>query len=217
MNRMMMLLSAGLMMGAVTAGGCAATGSDNHQASNHPTAKAAAQAEHRHMAPESMTQQQSAANEQAVAVIHPTAGNKVHGIVRFIPAGQGKVRVLADLQGLTPNSKHGFHIHEYGDCSASDASSAGGHFNPEHHPHAGPNTEMRHAGDFGNIQADAEGHAHLDMTVDNITINGAKDAILGRAVIVHGKADDLKSQPSGDAGPRIGCGVIGVANLKSGT
>lgn len=216
MNRMMMLLSAGMVMGALTAGGCASD-SNGQPASNPPPVNTAAHGEHPHTMAAPAAQQQAASNEQAVAVIHPTAGNKVEGVVRFIPAEQGKVRVLADLHGLQPNSKHGFHIHEYGDCSAPDASSAGGHFNPEHHPHAGPNTENRHAGDFGNIQADAKGNAHLDMTVDNITIGSGKDAILGRAVVVHGKADDLKSQPSGDAGPRIGCGVIGVANAKLGT
>jgi Cu-Zn family superoxide dismutase len=149
-------------------------------------------------------------SDRAVAVIHPTPGNQVSGIVRFAPTGGG-VRVTADLHGLPPNSTHGFHIHEYGDCSAPDASSAGGHYNPDHHHHAGLDTEMRHAGDLGNIKADANGDAHLDLTVDNITVDGSKNPILGRAVIVHQKADDLKSQPTGDAGARIGCGVIGLA------
>lgn len=150
-------------------------------------------------------------NISAIAMIHPTKTNTVHGIVRFTQVAAG-VRVVADLSGLTPDSVHGFHIHEYGDCSAPDASSAGGHYNPEHHRHAGLTSDMRHAGDLGNIQADAQGNAHLDLIVDNITIDGSKNPILGRAVIVHQKADDLKSQPTGDAGGRIGCGVIGLAH-----
>jgi Cu-Zn family superoxide dismutase len=131
--------------------------------------------------------------------------------VRFTPTSDGGVRITADLKGLPPNSTHGFHIHEYGDCSAPDASSAGGHYNPDHHKHAGPNAPQHHAGDLGNIKTDAKGNAHLEITVHDITIDGEKNPVLGRAVIVHEKADDLKSQPTGDAGARIGCGVIGLA------
>jgi len=145
--------------------------------------------------------------EYAVAVIHPTPGNQVSGVVRFSQDGK-RVKVVADLCGLPPNTTHGFHVHEFGDCTAPDATSAGSHYNPAKHPHAGPAVENRHAGDMGNITADASGNAHLDLVLDEMTICCG---ILGRAVIVHKDPDDLKTQPTGNAGARIGCGVIGVA------
>ena len=129
------------------------------------------------------------------------------GTVTFTQMGE-KVRVVADLTGLPPG-KHCFHIHEKGDLSAPDLMSTGGHFNPGGHPHGGPTTSAVHEGDLGNIAADANGTAHLDITVSDISIGtGAKNDILNRAVIVHGKADDLSSQPAGNAGPRIGGGLI---------
>jgi Cu-Zn family superoxide dismutase len=147
---------------------------------------------------------------QAVAVLHATAGQHCQGVVRFTESGDS-VKVVADLEGLTPNQKHAFHIHQYGDCSAPDAMSAGGHYNPEGHQHGLPDNENRHAGDLGNVQADEQGKAHYEITVHNISIVGAKNPILGRGVIVHAKIDD-GGQPVGNAGSRIACGVIGVAN-----
>jgi Cu-Zn family superoxide dismutase len=146
----------------------------------------------------------------AVAVLHPTKGNQASGVVHFQTVGDGKVRVTATVEGLAPNSVHAIHIHEFGDCTAADATSAGGHYNPESHPHALPDKRERHAGDLGNLQADAQGKATLDLTVDNITINGSKNPIVGYAVIVHEKMDD-GSQPVGNAGSRISCGAIGLA------
>lgn len=146
----------------------------------------------------------------AIAVMHPTQGSQVKGVVRFTREGEA-VKVVADIEGLAPNSRHGFHVHEFGDCSAPDATSAGGHYNPEGHAHAGPSDTTRHAGDFGNLEADAQGKAHLELTVQNITIAGAKNPVLGRGLIVHADPDDLKSQPTGNAGARVACGVIGVA------
>lgn len=141
------------------------------------------------------------------AATQPSWGN-TSGTVTFTEKGDGKVKVVIDLQGVPPG-KHGFHIHEKGDLSAADLSSAGGHFNPHKHPHAGPETEMRHAGDFGNVDADVSGNVKKELTVDQITIGtGAADDIVGKSVILHAKADDLKSQPSGDAGGRIAGGVI---------
>lgn len=146
--------------------------------------------------------------DKAIAVLHPTEGNKVGGTVTFTKEADG-VRVVANLNGLTPG-EHGFHVHETGDCSSADGSSAGGHFNPEDQPHGAPDSEARHTGDFGNITADEAGNATYDRIDKNATLSG-KDSVIGRAVIVHAKADDLKSQPSGDAGSREACGVIGVA------
>lgn len=148
--------------------------------------------------------------KQAVAVISPTAGNKCHGTVRFTQDGE-TVKVVATIEGLNPGQKHAFHIHQYGDCSSADGMSAGGHYNPENHQHGLPEAEMRHAGDLGNLEADGEGKAHLEVTVSNISIAGTKNPIIGRGIIVHAKVDD-GGQPVGNAGARIGCGVIGVAN-----
>ena len=148
--------------------------------------------------------------KQAVAVMHATAGNKAHGTVRFTQSGDS-VKVVADLEGLNPGQKHAMHIHQFGDCSAPDATSAGGHYNPEGHPHALPETDMRHAGDLGNVQADADGKAHYEITISNVSVAGTKNPIIGRGVIVHAKPDD-GGQPVGNAGARVACGVIGIAN-----
>ena len=141
----------------------------------------------------------------AVAKLNPTQGNKTRGTVVFIREPEG-VRVVAEVTGLTPG-KHGFHIHEKGDCSAPDATSAGGHFNPTGAPHGAPTETRRHAGDFGNITANAQGVARFER-VDNMIKLDGPHSILGKAVIVHAKADDLKTQPTGDAGGRVACGVI---------
>lgn len=149
--------------------------------------------------------------KKAIAVLQPTKGNSVHGTVTYEAVGHG-VRVKVDISGLTPG-KHGFHIHEFGDCSADDASSAGGHFNPSGASHGAPTTDARHAGDMGNIEADKDGHATLEYVDHVMTLTG-KQSILGHAVIVHEKEDDLKSQPTGNAGGRVACGVIGIAKSK---
>jgi Cu-Zn family superoxide dismutase len=151
----------------------------------------------------------ASSSPQAVAVLSPTAGQHCHGVVRFTQEGDS-VKVVADLEGLNPGQKHAFHIHQFGDCSAPDGMSAGGHYNPEGHKHGLPDTEERHAGDLGNVQADDQGKAHYEITVNNISINGSKNPIIGHAVIVHAKIDD-GSQPVGNAGGRIACGVIGIA------
>jgi superoxide dismutase, Cu-Zn family len=145
---------------------------------------------------------------KAIAVLHPTTGSNVAGTVTFTASGDS-VKVVADITGLTPG-KHGFHIHEFGDCSDPKAVSAGGHFNPGHKQHGAPDAAERHAGDLGNMEADASGKAHLELTDRVMKLSGS-DSIIGHAVIVHEKADDLKTQPTGDAGGRLACGVIGVA------
>jgi len=146
---------------------------------------------------------------KAVAVLHPTADSKVGGAVTFTEEADG-VKVRAEITGLTPGN-HGFHVHEFGDCSAADASSAGAHFNPTHKPHAGPDTPDRHVGDMGNVQADASGKATLEYVDHQISLTNDERSVIGRSVVVHTKADDLKSQPSGDSGARVACGVIGRA------
>ena len=145
---------------------------------------------------------------KAVAVLHPTQGNNVSGTVTFTHMSNG-LKVEADIKGLSPG-KHGFHIHEYGDCSAKDGTSAGGHYNPTGQPHAGPDQEKRHMGDLGNLEVDSNGNAHYERLDSHLMLNG-QYSIIGRGVIVHAGADDLTSQPSGAGGPRVACGVIGVA------
>jgi len=141
------------------------------------------------------------------AKITPTQGNTCQGTVRFEERKDGAIRVTADLSGLEPNTKHGFHVHETGDCSAPDAMSAGGHYNPTQHPHALPPAAERHAGDLGNVTSDASGNVHYVITVTNISLSSSGNSVLGRAVIVHAKPDD-GGQPTGNAGARVGCGVI---------
>ncbi|MEP7028686.1 MAG: superoxide dismutase family protein [Candidatus Eisenbacteria bacterium] len=146
------------------------------------------------------------------AKISPTQGNTCHGTVQFIAEKDGSVRVIADLDGLTPNAQHAMHIHEVGDCSAPDAMSAKGHYNPEAKDHGLPPAEDRHAGDLGNVTADGSGHAHYEVTVHNISLTGTHNPVYGRAVIVHAKPDD-GGQPTGNAGARLGCGVIEARKL----
>ena len=139
------------------------------------------------------------------AELAPTEGYEARGTVYFEPV-DGGVRIRAEIRGLEPG-RHGFHVHEIGDCSAPDASSAGGHFNPTGSPHGGPTEAERHAGDLGNLEAGPDGVARYDRVDALIALSGP-DAILGRGVVVHARADDLTSQPSGAAGPRVACGVI---------
>ena len=147
---------------------------------------------------------------RAVAELHPASGSQVSGTVTFTQQGN-RVSIVADIQGLPPNTSHGFHIHERGDCSAPDAMSAGGHFNPGNHPHAGPSSPMHHAGDLGNLEANANGRAYKRLVVEDITLGSGADSVLGRGVIVHEKLDDYTTQPSGNAGARIACGQIAEA------
>ena len=141
----------------------------------------------------------------ANAELNPTEGSAVRGLVLFAPA-EGGLRVTANLSGLTPG-EHGFHLHEKPDCSAPDGSSAGDHWNPTHQPHGAPDAPAHHSGDLGNITADATGTARFERVVKGLTFEGAQ-GVIGHGVIVHGQADDLTSQPSGNAGPRLACGVV---------
>ena len=144
---------------------------------------------------------------KAVCVLTPTEGNNVKGKVTFTQTDAG-ILIVADVEGLS-EGKHGFHIHEFGDISKSDGTSAGGHFNPDHKDHAGPEDEVRHSGDFGNIIADANGNARYERVDTLISFNGMNN-IIGRSIIIHADEDDLVSQPTGDAGGRVAYGVIGI-------
>lgn len=148
----------------------------------------------------------SADKPAALARLEARSGSQASGLVKFHAAGD-KVRVEAEVAGLTPG-EHGFHIHEVGDCSAPDATSAKGHFNPAGAPHGHPGHAPHHAGDMPNLVADASGKAHLTYELSGVTLGEGGNGILGRSVVVHASADDYRSQPAGNSGARIACGVI---------
>ncbi|MEX0771565.1 MAG: superoxide dismutase family protein [Balneolales bacterium] len=158
------------------------------------------------------TAEVSAVHDELIAVIHPTEGNEINGTVTFTREGDG-VTVDATVSGLEPDSNHGFHIHEFGDCSADDGTSAGGHYSPENMPHGAPDDMERHMGDLGNLGSDQNGIATVNFTDSVLELQG-ESGILGRGVIVHAGEDDLETQPTGDAGARLGCAVIGVAQAE---
>lgn len=136
-------------------------------------------------------------------------GMTVTGRIGFEETEGAGLVVIAGTVAGAPEGTHGLHIHEVGDCSAADFTSSGGHFNPGGVPHAGPMDAERHAGDLGNIEIGADGTGSIELSSDLITLAaGAESSIVGRAVILHEGADDLVSQPTGDAGGRIACGVI---------
>lgn len=142
----------------------------------------------------------------AVANLEPTKGNTAKGTASFTQQG-GKVRVSAQLSGLKPGAEHGFHVHEKGDCSSGDGVSAGGHFNPAAKAHGGQASD-HHAGDMPNLTADAYGNANATFEIGGVAIGSGAADIVGKGLIVHRDPDDYKSQPAGNAGPRIACAVI---------
>jgi Cu-Zn family superoxide dismutase len=145
---------------------------------------------------------------KAVVKLAPTANQTARGEVTFT-AEAGGVHVVGTFSGLV-YGEHGFHVHEKGDCSAPDGTSAGGHFNPGGKPHAARDAAARHAGDLGNLKADPYGLARIDFVDTGISLTGP-DSIIGKAVIIHEKADDFSTQPTGNAGARQACGVIEAA------
>ena len=152
--------------------------------------------------------QQPEVPRQAVVVLSPTEGNQVEGTLLLEQRGD-MVHVTGEVKGLTPG-EHGFHIHEFGDLRQPDGTSAGGHFNPEDVKHGGPDDSEHHAGDLGNITANEQGVAQVDKQAEGLKLH----FVIGRSLVVHGGADDFRSQPSGDAGPRVALGVIGFAEVQ---
>lgn len=144
--------------------------------------------------------------QSAVARLEATKGNATSGTVTFTQKGD-KVMVEAKVSGLTPGG-HGFHIHEKGDCSSGDGMSAGGHFNPTAKPHGNPAVADHHTGDIPMLVADASGNASLSMDLGGMTIGSGATDIVGKAVIVHKDADDYTTQPTGNSGARVACGLI---------
>lgn len=145
----------------------------------------------------------------ATASLAPTRGNATVGTVQFVQQGD-VVRVSGEVRGLKPNAEHGFHIHEKGDCSSGDGLSAGRHFNPagKPHGHGGMDEGMHHVGDLPNLKADAQGVARFSFESRTLRIGSTANDIVGRGLIVHRDPDDYVSQPVGNAGPRLACGVI---------
>ena len=141
-----------------------------------------------------------------MASLEPTKGNDTRGTVTFAQRGD-RVRVTAQLSGLRPGAEHGFHIHEKGDCSSGDGMSAGGHFNPAGKPH-GAQSAPHHAGDMPSIRADSYGNANANFELAEVSIGSGAADIVGKGLIVHADPDDYKTQPTGNAGARLACGVI---------
>lgn len=145
---------------------------------------------------------------EAVAQIAPTQGNTVTGSLALAQSAEG-VHISGAVQGLKPDAEFGFHVHEKGDCSAPDGSSAGGHFNPTQAQHGNPTSTAHHAGDMVNIRSNVEGAAQVDTTVAGTTLHGDPTTdLMGKAIVVHESPDDYATQPSGNSGKRIACGVI---------
>lgn len=143
---------------------------------------------------------------EAEAKLAGTTNNEISGLVHFTPSeGQSEMKVTVTVSGLTPG-KHGFHIHTKPNCR-DQGKAAGGHFNPQNVDHGGPKQKSQHVGDLGNITADDKGEVKIEMINKQLSFSGENN-ILNKAVVVHANADDFQSQPSGDAGARVACGVI---------
>jgi Cu-Zn family superoxide dismutase len=142
----------------------------------------------------------------ATATLAPTSGSTAAGTVKLRQLGDGAVEVRVNLTGV-PEGVHGFHIHEKGDCG-DNGNAAGGHYNPAGTPHAAPTVDPHHAGDFGNVTADPQGNVTARFTTRSVTVAEGPMTAIGHAIILHANPDDLTSQPSGNAGARIACGVV---------
>jgi len=145
--------------------------------------------------------------QKASATLESRSGSNAKGTVNLTWKGHD-VLVTGNFSGLKPNAEQGFHVHEKGDCSAPDATSAGGHFNPDAKAHGIPASGSHHAGDMPNIKSDANGNAAYSATISGFAVNSGPTGILGKSVVVHRDPDDYKSQPAGNSGPRIACGLI---------
>ena len=141
----------------------------------------------------------------AQANLHPTSGSQAVGQVHFQQNADGSVEVMVDLKGVPPG-EHGFHIHDKGDCG-DNGNAAGGHFNPDAMIHSARDAVSHHAGDFGNVTADANGVVTTTFTTYSITVAPGAKSVVGHAVILHANRDDLTTQPTGNAGARIACGI----------
>ena len=149
----------------------------------------------------------------AMAALQPTSGSTAQGTVHFQQLKDGSVEVVADFTGV-PAGVHGFHVHELGNCG-DNGNAAGGHFNPTSMPHAAPEAASHPAGDFGNVTASANGEIHTRFVTRSITVTEGERSVIGKAVILHANPDDLATQPSGNAGARISCGVVSLHDMSA--
>jgi Cu-Zn family superoxide dismutase len=145
---------------------------------------------------------------RASAVLEARSGSQVSGTVVLREDRAGRLWGTLDIGGLAPGSVHGFHVHEKPDCSAPDAMSAGGHFNPAGSTHGNRDAPAHHAGDLPNLVADASGRVHLTLEFTGLTLGAGPLSIVGHSLVVHRDPDDYATQPSGNSGPRLACGVI---------
>ncbi|HEY8270373.1 MAG TPA: superoxide dismutase family protein [Pseudobdellovibrionaceae bacterium] len=175
----------------------------SHKDINQPSSDNATSEHQAHQATAKPVEDQGPFSAQAT--IKPAKAQRAKGFIHFTQSGS-KVKVEAMLEGLKPGP-HGFHIHEKGDCSTPDFTSAGSHFNPTHKAHGGLEATEKHSGDMGNIIADSKGKAKINLELSGITLGGS-EGIIGKAIIIHENADDFKTQPTGNSGGRIACGVI---------
>ncbi|MFS8138568.1 MAG: superoxide dismutase family protein [Thermomonas sp.] len=191
MHRHLPVLTAALVL---VLGGCASTASTSNRAATTASKRITG----------------SSTAQHAVVNLASASGSLVSGTLTLVPMGDG-VHLIGTIGGLSAGSTHGFHIHEKGDCSAADASSAGGHFNPTGQPHGRAMQGAHHAGDSDNIVPSSSGVASIDTHIMGVTLGGgAANDIAGRAIVVHASADDYTSQPAGNAGARVACGVIKI-------
>ncbi len=144
---------------------------------------------------------------RGTAQLAPTTGNAAAGTVTFIQQGNA-VLVAGEVRGLTPGREHGFHVHDKGDCSGGDGMATGGHFNPTAAAHGAHDHSQHHAGDLVSLKADAGGVSRFSYTSTSIAVGSGATNVIGRGLIVHRDPDDFKTQPTGNAGPRIACAVI---------
>jgi superoxide dismutase, Cu-Zn family len=144
---------------------------------------------------------------RAGATLESRSASTVTGRVDLSESG-GRLHAHVELAGFAPNSEHGFHIHEKGDCSAADATSAGGHYNPDGAAHGRAGTPPHHAGDLPSLTADAHGNVRVDQVLEGVTLAPGPTSIVGRSLVVHRDRDDFTTQPAGNSGPRVACGVI---------
>ncbi|MET3447692.1 MULTISPECIES: superoxide dismutase family protein [unclassified Ralstonia] len=147
----------------------------------------------------------------ASAVLAPKSGSTVQGSVKLAQQGDNRVAMAVDISGLPANGMFGFHVHEKGDCSSPDGNSAGGHFNPTGQQHGDPRQGAHHAGDIPMLQSDANGKAVGSIVLSGVTLSPGPTSLVGHALIVHAGKDDYMTQPTGNSGGRVACGVI-VAN-----
>lgn len=151
----------------------------------------------------------------AMTALAPMGSSTAQGTVHLQELKDGGVEVKVDLTGVPPGV-HGFHVHEFGNC-ADNGNAAGGHFNPTSMPHSSPDAASHHAGDFGNVTAGANGEVHTSFITRSITVSPGQNSAVGKAIILHANPDDLVTQPTGNAGGRIACGVVSLHEMATST